>query len=177
MKRPKKIFLRSNGFNNYWINYFSSHLLVFVIWRLIETRTLTRYCAGIFVFGLILCVTNASYGLETHEMKAPQNGLAKTDKAKPVNDLFSPLQHVLLGSVRFFQEWVSPIDGSRCNFSPTCSRYGYEAVRNHGSFLGIMITADRLMRCSYLTENSPPYNRLPNGKMHDPVANNLLPLP
>ena len=174
MKRPKKRFLRNNRFYDCWHNNYFNNLLVFLYFIIIQTRSLTWYCAGFLVFGLPLCVITPSHGLESQLMKGPQNGIVKTERTKTDKDLFSPLQHVMLGGVRFFQKWISPIDGSRCNFSPTCSRYGYEAIHNHGSFLGIIITADRLLRCSYLTENGSAYNRLPNGTLHDPVANNLL---
>ena len=131
-------------------------------------------CTGILVMGIILCATKSSHGLETHNMKAPLNGHAAMAVTRPDHEFFSPVKHLLLESLSFFQDWVSPIDGSRCNFSPTCSQYGYEAVDNYGPLLGVIMTADRLMRCSYLTETVPTYNRLPNGKFHDPVAINLL---
>jgi hypothetical protein len=79
--------------------------------------------------------------------------------------------------VRFFQKQISPIDGPRCNFSPTCSQFGYEAVHDHGATLGVVMIADRLMRCSYWTEAGPDYARLSNGALYDPVANNLLKKP
>jgi putative membrane protein insertion efficiency factor len=80
---------------------------------------------------------------------------------------------VFLSQIRFFQQHISPIDGPRCQFSPTCSSYGHQAVRNQGAWLGIMLTADRLMRCNYWTD-SINYVRLPNGKLSDPLADNLL---
>jgi putative membrane protein insertion efficiency factor len=142
--------------------------------RIIQTRILEICCYCALVVGIILWGTKSSPALETHKMKAPLKLHANMDRTKPDIEHFSPLKHVMLESVHFFQDWVSPIDGSRCNFFPTCSRYGYEAVNNYGPFLGIIMTADRLMRCSHLTETEPTYNRLPNGKLHDPVANNLL---
>lgn len=145
--------------------------------RLTHTRLLSRYCTGFLFFWLLLCTTIPSQAIETQQMKGPKNGLAKRDRAKSDYVSSSPFQLVMLGSVRFFQAWISPIDGSRCNFSPTCSQYGYEAVHNYGSLLGIIMTADRLMRCSYLTETGPEYNRLPNGTLHDPVASNLFTQP
>ena len=156
-------------------NIFLSNFAVIRHLRHTHTRILARYCAGILF--LFLCVTIPSHGIESKQMKAPKWGLANADKAKPADVSPSPFQFILLGSVRFFQEWVSPVDGSRCSFYPTCSRYGYEAVRDYGSLLGIVMTADRLMRCNSWTEAGQDYNRLPNGTLHDPVADNLLTQP
>jgi putative component of membrane protein insertase Oxa1/YidC/SpoIIIJ protein YidD len=50
-------------------------------------------------------------------------------------------------------------------------------VRDHGALLGVVMTADRLMRCSYWTEAGRDYTRLPDGTLHDPVAGNLLTQP
>jgi putative membrane protein insertion efficiency factor len=80
---------------------------------------------------------------------------------------------VFLSPIRFFQQHISPIDGPRCQFSPTCSTYGHQAVRRQGPFLGILITADRLMRCNYWTDRLN-YVRLPDGHLADPLADNLL---
>lgn len=78
-----------------------------------------------------------------------------------------------LAPIGWFQTYVSPIDGPRCQFAPTCSSFGYAAVRDHGPWRGILMTADRLMRCSHLT-NPRDYLRRPDGRLADPVADNLL---
>ena len=46
----------------------------------------------------------------------------------------------------FFQKVLSPQDGPVCRFSPTCSRFGREAIRKHGFWIGILMTSDRLIR-------------------------------
>jgi putative membrane protein insertion efficiency factor len=79
----------------------------------------------------------------------------------------------LLGAIRFFQRYISPTDGARCQFAPTCSAFGHQAIRDHGAWTGVLMTADRLMRCSYMT-NAADYPHLPNGRLADPVAANLL---
>jgi len=80
-----------------------------------------------------------------------------------------PLSRPLLGAIRFFQTYISPTDGARCQFSPTCSVYGHRAIRNHGPWLGLLMTTDRLMRCSYWTDPAG-YPHLSNGRLADPVA-------
>ncbi|MET8152321.1 membrane protein insertion efficiency factor YidD [Actinoplanes sp. NPDC005259] len=42
---------------------------------------------------------------------------------------------------------VSPRLPTRCRYTPTCSAYGLEAVRRHGTGNGLRLTAARLRRC------------------------------
>jgi len=174
MKRLKKRFSSHHKLYDSGCSNLLSNLSATIPLHLTHTRLLARHFAGVLFFWLLLCVTIPGHGTETKQMRGPKNGLVKTDRALPADAPPSHLRSVLLGSVRFFQEWISPIDGPRCSFSPTCSHYGYEAINDHGPLLGIVMTADRLMRCSYWTEAGPDYKRLPIGTLHDPVANNLL---
>ena len=140
----------------------------------VHKRNPASFCVGFLVVLFLLSMTNLAQGLETKGMKAPKNDLVSTFPTSVAVTKPSTLRSALLGSVHFFQKWISPIDGPRCSFSPTCSQFGYEAVHDHGSFLGVVMTADRLMRCNYWTEASPDYLRQPNGALYDPVAKNLL---
>ena len=46
--------------------------------------------------------------------------------------------------MRFFRTTISRVDGDRCPMFPTCSQYGEQAIRRHGSILGILMVVDRL---------------------------------
>lgn len=48
--------------------------------------------------------------------------------------------------IRFFQIYISPIDGPRSHFYPTSSQYALLAIQKHGVFKGIAMGCDRLMR-------------------------------
>jgi len=48
--------------------------------------------------------------------------------------------------IRLFQRFVSPVDGPSCDFTPSCSSYGLQAVRKHGLFLGVPMAAERIVR-------------------------------
>ncbi len=78
-----------------------------------------------------------------------------------------------LWTIRFFQKFVSRADGPRCSMYPTCSQYGYEAIRAHGPLLGFFMTADRLMRDNISAEGFYPvisvYGVL---RFYDPVEDN-----
>lgn len=50
------------------------------------------------------------------------------------------------GLIRFFQNYISPIDGPRSSFYPSSSQYTFEAIQKYGVFRGISMGCDRLMR-------------------------------
>lgn len=138
------------------------------------TGNLACPIAGFLLACTLVCLPTSGFTLETKGMKGPKHVLAVAQPNKGKQSSAVSLKSFLLGGVRFFQKQISPIDGPRCNFSPTCSQYGYQAVHDHGSALGVVMIADRLMRCSFWTEAGPDYARLPNGALSDPIANNLL---
>lgn len=81
---------------------------------------------------------------------------------------------VFLGAIELFQRRISPIEGPRCGFSPSCSAFGHQAIREQGPIRGVMMTADRLMRDTVFTVPGPGYTVLPDGFLFDPVSRNLL---
>jgi putative membrane protein insertion efficiency factor len=86
----------------------------------------------------------------------------------------SSVQIACLRSIRFYQNWISPIGGGRCGFRPSCSAYGYAAIEQQGPIVGIMMTADRLTRCNIWKAPGLDYTLLPNEKLFDPLSKNLL---
>lgn len=42
---------------------------------------------------------------------------------------------------------LSPLLGANCRFSPTCSTYGIEALKQYGFIKGMWLTIRRLVRC------------------------------
>jgi putative membrane protein insertion efficiency factor len=105
-------------------------------------------------------------------MRGPRQPLEIMTATTPPVPPTAPRQ-ALLTPIRWFQAYVSPTDGPRCQFAPTCSSFGYAAVRDHGPWHGILMTADRLLRCSHLTDRGA-YPRRLDGRLADPVASNLL---
>lgn len=73
----------------------------------------------------------------------------------------------LLAAVWLYQRTVSPalivlFPTCGCRFSPTCSHYAAEAIRQHGAFAGLALAVVRLLKCTPLH---------PGG--HDPVPTTL----
>ena len=48
---------------------------------------------------------------------------------------------------RFFQKYISPLDGATCYYRPTCSLYATRAVQKYGVIGGTIMGFDRLIRC------------------------------
>ena len=52
--------------------------------------------------------------------------------------------------IRIYRLFISPLIGSNCRYSPTCSEYGITALKKHGVFRGIYLTIRRIIRCNSL---------------------------
>jgi len=69
-----------------------------------------------------------------------------TRSAEGATDL-SPAAWLLVGLLRIYQRFVSPLLGPRCRFYPSCSAYALEAVQVHGAWRGSWLAVRRLSRC------------------------------
>ncbi|MCU0684052.1 MAG: membrane protein insertion efficiency factor YidD [Polyangiaceae bacterium] len=54
---------------------------------------------------------------------------------------------LLLLLIRAYQLTLSPLLGQVCRFHPSCSRYAYACLRDHGLFGGGLLSLKRLARC------------------------------
>lgn len=68
------------------------------------------------------------------------------------------MRAVLSALLALYKRVLSPLLPAACRFEPTCSVYAAEAVRRHGAWRGVRLTASRLLRC-----------RPGGGGGHDPV--------
>ena len=50
--------------------------------------------------------------------------------------------------VRFYQYFISPLLGSNCRYTPTCSHYTVEALKTHGVFTGGWLSIKRILSCN-----------------------------
>lgn len=54
---------------------------------------------------------------------------------------------LLIGMVRLYQIFLSPLFGQQCRFHPTCSRYFIQAVQKYGAVRGSLKGIWRICRC------------------------------
>lgn len=68
----------------------------------------------------------------------------------------------LIGLVKFYQNFISPFTPASCRYTPTCSQYTLEALREHGPFKGGWLSIKRIASCN-------PWG----GSGYDPVPKKL----
>ena len=62
-------------------------------------------------------------------------------------EAISALQWSVIGPLRFYKRFISPVLPSACRFHPTCSEYMAEAVRRYGAARGVWMGLRRVARC------------------------------
>lgn len=55
---------------------------------------------------------------------------------------------LLVGMVRFYQAFISPMSPPSCKYYPSCSQYTLIALRRHGVVRGLGLALWRLLRCN-----------------------------
>ncbi len=81
----------------------------------------------------------------------------------------SELKLAATGLIRLYQKFISSQDGPTCNFTPSCSRFGMESIQEYGILRGLLLTADRLLRCNG-TQAAHYHKDESTGKYLDPVS-------
>ncbi len=61
-------------------------------------------------------------------------------------------QVIIISVIRGYQRFLSPLLGSNCRFSPTCSSYAIEAVTRFGVIKGSWLASKRILRCHPLNK-------------------------
>ena len=105
----------------------------------------------------------------------------------------STLTIVALWGIKFYQHFISPQYFHRCQFKPSCSQYGYMAVKRVGAIKGLIMAAERILRChpyAFLEKypliedkESDPLgifkilDPIKEGKkLYDPLEDNVIPI-
>jgi putative membrane protein insertion efficiency factor len=57
------------------------------------------------------------------------------------------MKRVLIGALRFYKFFLSPVLPGACRFVPTCSEYSIEAVEKYGALKGLYLAVRRILRC------------------------------
>jgi putative membrane protein insertion efficiency factor len=61
------------------------------------------------------------------------------------------MTQLLSAPIRAYRALLSPLMPHACRFTPSCSVYALEALREHGPARGLWLTARRLARCHPVT--------------------------
>lgn len=57
------------------------------------------------------------------------------------------MKYLLLGIIKIYQLIPGPWHNS-CRYTPTCSNYSIEAIKEYGSFKGMILAIKRIFRCT-----------------------------
>jgi len=75
------------------------------------------------------------------------------------------LKQIILGFIRLYRYFLSPLILPSCRFEPSCSVYALEAVERFGPAKGLLLAAWRILRChpfhpgGYDPVDKPPQSR------------------
>ena len=61
--------------------------------------------------------------------------------------------------IKFYQSFISPLIGSNCRYTPTCSTYSIDSLKKHGLIKGMFLSIKRISKCNSLFKGG-----------YDPVA-------
>lgn len=71
-----------------------------------------------------------------------------------------------------WRDYISPVDGPRCGFRPTCSEYARQAIKKYGIVKGTVMASERIQRCNGC-HNYTVYDVTKEGYYDDPVSHNV----
>jgi uncharacterized protein len=80
----------------------------------------------------------------------------------------APARWLLLGAISLYRLTLSGWLGGQCRFSPTCSRYAEEAIKDHGALKGSFLMVRRVLRCNPFGQGG--LDPVPPGLGHKPAA-------
>ncbi len=128
--------------------------------------------AALIIFFLLSCaLVKASWECEWEE-KQPPDVYSEENISRAFFDEESFGKITALGLIRLYQVTLSGRTGTECNFYPSCSRYGFFAIKKYGAIKGIIMANDRLFRChewSYTCDYPVDYG---HALLYDPVEAN-----
>ena len=52
--------------------------------------------------------------------------------------------------IKFYQSFISPLIGSNCRYTPTCSTYSIDSLKKHGLIKGMFLSIKRISKCNPL---------------------------
>jgi len=71
------------------------------------------------------------------------------------------LKYIFIGLIKVYQYAISPLLGSNCRYTPTCSSYAAQAIEEWGPLKGLWLGIKRISSCH-------PWG----GSGYDPVPQN-----
>lgn len=58
------------------------------------------------------------------------------------------MKKILIKLIKVYQKYLSPLKRTCCPYTPTCSKYGLEAIEKYGALKGGLLAVWRILRCN-----------------------------
>lgn len=58
------------------------------------------------------------------------------------------MKKIMIGLIKFYRKYISPMKRTKCPYIPSCSEYGLEVVRKYGAIKGGLLALWRIIRCN-----------------------------
>ncbi len=58
------------------------------------------------------------------------------------------MKRFLIGLVKLYRKFISPMKPPSCRFYPTCSEYALQALEKYGVIKGSWLSVWRILRCN-----------------------------
>ncbi len=142
---------------------------------------MTRMRIIIFIYSimiayLIACQPVQGNGLEDpwHFDKGASKSAAQMNYKHNIDNRY--VANVLRSFFSFYQHHISPMDGPKCPFYPTCSAYAQQALKRYGALWGTLMMADRLIREYPGMERANRYDMIFKGiwRYYDPIHHEYI---
>lgn len=62
------------------------------------------------------------------------------------------MRKIIIGIIRFYQKFISPLKPPTCIYTPTCSEYTLQSVKKFGVIKGLFLGFKRVLRCNPMNE-------------------------
>lgn len=93
---------------------------------------------------LLIKEKNKPKAIKTYVRKYTSLNKSKWQTYNPINLTFS-------GLMFFYQNVLSTQVNASCIYTPSCSEFAKQCIKQHGLVKGIFLAADRVQRCNRLT--------------------------
>ena len=128
----------------------------------------------------LLTVPGISHGIAQAEPPIPfptgSVALSDDDSARSDQSVqrgFNESSAVATAFIRAYQELISSQDRPACLFSVSCSHFAGQAIRRTGLIRGVLLSADRLLRCNHLAEDYYEIDPV-SGRALDPILETIV---
>ena len=58
------------------------------------------------------------------------------------------MKKILIGMIKLYRKYLSPLKSTKCPYYPTWSQYGLEAIEKYGALKGSLLAVWRILRCN-----------------------------